>query len=1086
MSNSLALSPRFSLSSLPWNSLPRLAVLAGPAGTGKTRACLDYFSELLKGSKNSLACDLLYVLPTAEHRERIIDLMLRKETNGFFGERIVTLRRLTQEFLKAGDFYLATDVERRFLLNELIHQTSGNYFAPVRGFPGFLEKMGDFIGELKESLVSLQTFKEGMRRLKKARPEMGEKYDALLDIYEAYETRLESLGLKDHRDGLFLLKKLEKEVGVRSSRPMSHSGKQGGARLRVRQSRETPPLQRKFRHLFIDGFFDFSPSQFGFLSWLAERSERITLTLSADLSAERKTLFEIPLGTLEELKKIGFKAVDFSQEENKRTVVKELRHVEKELFNSQPIVRSPCNDDAIFIFEATGIRGEAEMIAREIRRLVRTEGLNFSDIAVILRRIGEYESILRSVFRRFDIPVEIHERERLRNAPLARTLASFFKILLGDWQRDDLFNFLKSSYVDSDYQEVCRLEMQALDRGILGGRERWRKEISSPLFEKIADFQDRFAGEHTLADFIRLTEAATQSFGLTRIPEIYEPKTRRDFAALKRLRGLLAEIQRSVSSGGESRRSFESFAQEFLGLMEVDLFSLHERDKNLVQVYDVSLARQKEYKVVFAAGLLEKGFPAEIREDPVLSDEERRVVGLAERLPRQSLERYFFYTALARAREKIILSYPRFDLEGREALPSFYVDEVQRLFAAPLPKRVYPVSEPLPRLEDAVEEREVEAHLIRRLWQRQAGSERSARNFTVALYNRFLEKESFRDFIPRLLFEPVAQIKDKTIRAAFLPKNEIFKPTGLEIYGRCPFRYFASQFLQLEESEEGIDARQVGTVLHDVLESYWTERTLNGKKELGEMESAKAFVKEKLRELLEKEPLSGERRYRIELKTKEMEEWLTGMVEKEITDGSPLEPLHPRYFEYEFGFRRGKDDYLKLHDPFREDLKLRGKIDRIDVDPSGKYALVIDYKTGSEFKQAALDFGTALQLPLYLVAVQQRLGLKPVGAQIYTINKAETKGFYLKEAVAEMGIDLGRSRSVYERKKFDEIIQRAVHFSFKFAEGIRGAEINVRPRDCDAHCPFPSVCRIEKWRLRLIQREIQEEDKKAKGVRPGV
>ena len=455
-----------------------------------------------------------------------------------------------------------------------------------------------------------------------------------------------------------------------------------------------------------------------------------------------------------------------------------------------------------------------------------------------------------------------------------------------------------------------------------------------------------------------------------------------------------------------------------------------------------------------------------------------RLVGLKERLPRQALERYFFYLALTRAREKIILSYPRFDLEGHEALPSFYVDEVQRLFTGPLSKRTYPVSQSLPRLEDAVEEREVEAHLIRRLWKKGARNERNERAVTIALYNRFLEKESFRAFLPRILFEPAARITSEAVRSAFLPKGEIFKPTGLETYGRCPFRYFSSAVLQLEEKEEGIPANEVGILLHDVLENYWKERVEHGRKELGDLETAKGFVKNKLRELLAQKPLAGDRRYRIELKKAKMEEWLVRMVEKEITEGSPLEPLRPRHFEFEFGFRK---DYLKLHDPFLEDLKLRGKIDRVDVDPAGKSALVIDYKTGAEFKQSALDFGTALQLPLYLVAVQQRLGLKPLGGEIYRINKAESKGFYSKEALGEFGIDPGRSKSVFERKDFDEVIQRAVRFSFKYAEGIRRAEIPVRPRDCDKYCPFSSVCRIEKWRLRLIQREIQEEDRRQKG-----
>lgn len=1027
----------------------RLTVLAGPAGIGKTRACLDYFLRLAEQSKDPLARDILYILPSAEHRERILDLMLRKEGSGFFGERVVTFNRLMQELLRAGDFSLVTDVGRSLLIGEIVKKGGGEYFSSVSGFPGFLEKIAEFIGELKESMVGLEDFRRGVAKLGERYPELRTKYEGLLQIYEAYETRLETMGVRDHRDGLFLLKETE-------------------------SYRKT--VFPRFRYLFVDGFFDFSKSQLEFLNWLAQRSRQVTLVLTVDLSEERKGLFETPLETLRELEKFGFQPVDLSGGMNYRTSSSSLRHIERNLFRPSQKAQE-FEEGSLLILEATGIRGEIEMIAREIRRLVRVEGIHFSDIALILRRIGEYEGIVRTVFREFDIPVEIHERERLRDAPLARTLVHFFQVLLDDWKRENLFNFLKSSYVDRDYARVCFLEMRALDLGILGGRDRWLKEIGDPLFEKIRDFQDRFLAAKTVEEWIRLTKEVILSFGLSEIPEVYEEKARRDFRTLRRLGNLLEEIRSSTLSQGVQGETFELFIKEFLGLIEVDLFSLHARDKNRVQVYDVSLARQKEYKVVFLAGLLEKVFPAEIREDPILSDEERRLAGLKERLPRRAIERYFFYLALTRAREKVILSYPRFDLEGHEALPSFYGDEVKSLFRSPLPTRSYPVSQPLPRLEEVVEEREVEAHLIYRLYERVRTRARSERLFTLSLYNRFLEKESFRALLPRILFDPTAQIESEAVRTAFLPKGGIFKPTGLEAYGRCPYRYFASQVLGLEEREEGIDPRQVGIVLHEVLESYWRERVEKGRKELEDLGQAKAFVKMKLGELLAKEPLTGERAYRIELKKAEMEEWLLRLVEKEIEEGSPLPVLRPRYFEFQFGIRPREMDYLRLHDPFREDLLLRGKIDRIDVDPSGRYALVIDYKTGGKFQARALEEGTALQLPLYLLAIQQLLKLKPVGGEIYQINSAQTSGFYAREGLGETGSGT-RSRAVFDRKGFNQILERAVLFSQKFAEGIRRAEIPVRPRDCDPRCPFPALCRIEKWRLPFIDQEIREKDKK--------
>ncbi len=1044
-----------SLEELRLESLPRFCVLTGPAGIGKTSFCLENFIRLLPESKNPLEPDLLYLLPTAEHRERIIDLLLRKVKSGIFGEKVTTLSRLMRDLLKAGDFSLATDVERRSLLNSIVKEKGGPYFSSVREFPGFVEAMGDFVGELKESMVSLEDFRKGVKRLKGLRPELEEKYGGLQEILEAYEARLETLGLKDHRDGLFLLK----ETGPQKLQAV------------------------KFRHLFVDGFFDFSKLQLGFLDWLSRHSERITLTLTLERSEERKGVFEIPLETLKALEGLGFQTVSLSGKTNHRTSSLTLRHLAEGLFRPPHPSLSPLGGEGggeegaalndILVLEATGLQGEAEMIAREIRRLVRAKKLYFSDIAVILRRVGDYEGILRSVFRKFRIPVEIHERERLRDAPIARTLASFFKILLEDWRHGDLFNFLKSSYVEKNYAEVCALELDSFDLGIASGRERWLKEMTSPLFEKIAGFHERFHAENSVEGHIRLTREVIQAFGLSRIPEVHEENSRRDFASLKRLESLFEEIRRANFSGVVSGRSFESFAEELLRLIEVDLFSLHERDKNRVQVYDISLARQKEYKVVFLAGLLEKYFPAEIREDPVLSDEERRAIELQERLRRQSLERYFFYLGITRARENVILSYPRFNLEGHEALPSFYVDEVQRILGGAVSKRSYPVSQSLPLLEDAVEEREVEAHVIHRLFKRGWAGERKTRALTLTLYNRFLPRPSFQKTLSKILFEPVAEIRDQAVRSAFLPREGIFKPTGLEIYGRCPYRYFLSQVLRLEEQEQGISAMNVGSILHEVLELYWKERVEMGKKELGETGPAQKFVTETLETLLKKSPLSGDKHYRIEIKKAQMRDWVCQMVAREIEEGGPLPAFRPRYFEFEFK----KPNLLELYDPHRENILLRGKIDRIDVDPSGKYALVTDYKTGSSFKRKDLDWGRSLQLPLYLLAVQKILKLKPLGGQISQIRTAETSGFYSKEAAEELKIKVS-PRSALPQKEFEKILSRAVRFSFLYAQGITEALIPVRPRDCDDYCPFPSVCRIEKWRKEFIYQEIREEDKK--------
>jgi hypothetical protein len=151
-------------------------------------------------------------------------------------------------------------------------------------------------------------------------------------------------------------------------------------------------------------------------------------------------------------------------------------------------------------------------------------------------------------------------------------------------------------------------------------------------------------------------------------------------------------------------------------------------------------------------------------------------------------------------------------------------------------------------------------------------------------------------------------------------------------------------------------------------------------------------------------------------------------------------------------------------------------VDRIDTDAAKKFAVVIDYKRSAKFKAADLKLGTALQLPLYLLAVQRHLGLKPLGAEIYSVRDHKRSGFYCAGAAKDFGKEFS-SRSRLSDEIFQKVLDRSLVFVRKFVSGIALAKIPVRPRDCQSFCPYDTVCRIEKWRLPLILEEIKAEDR---------
>ncbi|OGX04233.1 MAG: hypothetical protein A3G87_08910 [Omnitrophica bacterium RIFCSPLOWO2_12_FULL_50_11] len=1250
------------------NDTPCLTLLLGPAGCGKTHSSIEAFETALKSATHPLNEDLLFILPTAEHRERTIDLVLRHGLPGFFHKRITTFDRALKEFLKLGGIDFATDVTRRIILKGILQHLDLDYFRDAADTAGFLELMGRTIVELKEYLVQPDELERRFGSLEKRFPEFAPKYDDLSRIYNAYEDELKRRNLTDQRDSLRLL-----EEGLK------------------RGEFQSPRL----RGVWMDGFSDFSKLQLAFIEFLARHADEMTVTLTLDQDPLRRPLFQVVSETLFALEDIGFKK-KWMDERNYRTANENLQRLEENLFrdttaiarpegeatDAAPSLRGinpetviarqqteaaptcppvvwqkqsrnrhceasdpsigrsnlaseitssmpgtlprndgggiaepvpsprdcclamtgegslgahPRNDSAvtpsIHVFEATGSLGEIEMIAREIKRLVRAHSYHFSDIAVLFRTTDPYIQVIRSVFRKYQIPVEIHERMRLRTSPIARTLASFFEIILNDWTRKDLFNFLKSSYVrpynrhsesrlrrdeesrsgsfgekrlrmtsegslmmtDGErvqYELIVALELMALQKGVFKDRSYWLASFpEAEAFKDIAHFEDQFLRLETVDHFAVWVQHVMNHFGLLEFADSLDARTRRDREAARRILLLLEEMKakrrgaiydarglteeegamnRAPTIGTPHPRNNEAiaFAKAFLALMEVDLYSVHSRDKNKVQVYNVSLARQKEYQVVFLAGLLEKQFPIQIKEDPILSDAERRALNeggevLKERLPRQAFERYLFYLAVTRAREHLILSYPRFDLEGKEALPSFYVEEVRRLFEGRLPEKKQHVADVLPPWNEVATIEEAEQRVVKDIWSMPEGKRnRADLRLAFALYNHVTGNTDFKALVSRL-FQPIeGVIADERIRPYFVPAKGVWSPTMLEEYAECPYRFFSHRLLGLESQTEGIDLRRRGTILHDVLQAFFTWRrdrkrcipldtviptSLRGsepehgrsnlrseiassspgshprndgcmkwdapdRKEQIDFEEAKDFCMKKFKELWEEKPLTGDRYYKIELERKRMQEMILDILRVELIEGkAPIAGLTPTYFEYEF-----QDLVLKGE---RREILLRGKIDRIDVDPGGKFGLVIDYKTGKAFKLRALENGTSLQLPLYIIAVREKLGLELLGGHLYLLARASSSGFHHKDHLAQAALST-KKRNHLSEKEFEELIDRSVRFAEKFVDGIERAGIPVRPRDCVSYCPYSSLCRIEKWRLKHIYREITEEDKR--------
>ena len=170
----------------------------------------------------------------------------------------------------------------------------------------------------------------------------------------------------------------------------------------------------------------------------------------------------------------------------------------------------------------------------------------------------------------------------------------------------------------------------------------------------------------------------------------------------------------------QPRVSFDTFADYCQKSLEAAADQSEKFEGGGVFVGDVMSARGLSWPLVIVLGLVEKSFPRPVREDPLLTDEERARISaeLPRKLDGHDEERLLFSLATAAAREKLVLSYPRLEpATSRPRLASFLLLEYagaasfQALEKRAMRSRLSPVRE----TDEPLNERELDLAALQSL-----------------------------------------------------------------------------------------------------------------------------------------------------------------------------------------------------------------------------------------------------------------------------------------------------------------------------------------------------------------------------------
>jgi RecB family exonuclease len=465
-------------------------------------------------------------------------------------------------------------------------------------------------------------------------------------------------------------------------------------------------------------------------------------------------------------------------------------------------------------------------------------------------------------------------------------------------------------------------------------------------------------------------------------------------------------------------------------LEELDVGLRDEPRTGAVAVSEPLGLRARRVRALVLCGMQENRFPKPASPEPFLGDAERRELAVASGLVLRrhedtiDAERYLLYATVSRPEERLVLSWHDAGDDGDPAVRSLFVDDVASLFGP-------------------------------ELWDRRRRRGLGEVGWTQAPS----EPERLRGEAaagPRVREAPPAPLRHPEVLASIRARRS-WSASDVEAWAGCPVKWLVDRRLRLAPLEPDDETLLRGSAAHAALERALRRLVReNGSTVLSpdRLPAAREAVAEALGELAGRIQLSTDPR-RVRALARRLEVDLERYVEHAAHAGSAHVPTH---FEVSFGGERDELGPLRLSD----DVALAGRIDRIDVGPDGRSALIYDYKGRTTTDGAHWVSDRKWQVALYLIAVKELLDLQPAGGLYQPLGSRDLRPRGALLADADPGLDVvGRDRR--EPDDLDRLVDDVVAEVLRAVAELRSGALQPRPATCayGGGCSYPMICRAE-------------------------
>lgn len=366
----------------------------------------------------------------------------------------------------------------------------------------------------------------------------------------------------------------------------------------------------------------------------------------------------------------------FKLEQNYRstqTIVEAANSLIKHNRNQIPkdVFSENAKGEKILYKPAYSDKEEAAIVAKDVKRIRREDGCQYSDFAILYRTNAQSRSF-EEEFRKQGIPYRIYGGLSFYQRKEIKDIIAYFRLVANPDDEEAIkriINYPARGIGATTVLKIadCAHQNQVSFWEVIGAPERYGLAVTKGTMNKLETFRlliSSFIERAQTTDVYELGDAIIKESGICQ--DIMSGKDADDLARQENLEEFLSGMSAFVEERREEGRFDELFLQDYLQdvALLTDADSDGDKDEPRVSLMTVHAAKGLEFPTVFVVGLEENIFPSPLSAASLRELEE---------------ERRLLYVAITRAEKHCILTnaknrwrYGKMEFDN----PSRFIDEI--------------------------------------------------------------------------------------------------------------------------------------------------------------------------------------------------------------------------------------------------------------------------------------------------------------------------------------------------------------------------------------------------------------------------